>query len=100
MPRFPALLAALVCAPLAVAQPVALVAPPVPLPVITAKSFLLTDLTTHQTLVAQNAEERREPASLTKLMTAYVPFAALHQKQITMTPMAKVSERAWYGEAS
>src|SRR5262249_43117575 len=73
---------------------------PVPLPVLTAKSYLLADLSSQQLLVAQNIDERREPASLTKLMTAYVVFQALKQKQLTLAQMANVSEKAGRAEGS
>ncbi|MEP7084677.1 MAG: D-alanyl-D-alanine carboxypeptidase family protein, partial [Betaproteobacteria bacterium] len=53
-----------------------------------------------QTLAEHNSGERREPASLTKLMTAYLAFAALKQKSITLTQVIKVSERAWKAEGS
>lgn len=62
---------------------------------VAAKSYVLADFQSGQTLVSQNARERVEPASLTKLMTAYVVFSALHQKRITLTQQVAVSERAW-----
>jgi D-alanyl-D-alanine carboxypeptidase (penicillin-binding protein 5/6) len=107
MSRFLVLLATLLLAAPAFAQdnapaaaPAPVVAPPVPLPVFTAKSYLLNDLSSRQVLVAQNIDERREPASLTKLMTAYVVFQALKQKQLTLGQMAKVSEKAWKADGS
>jgi len=72
----------------------------VPLPPVEAKSFLLADLSSQQTLVAVNARERRDPASLTKLMTAYLAFAALRDKRLTPSQMVTVSERAWRAEGS
>jgi serine-type D-Ala-D-Ala carboxypeptidase (penicillin-binding protein 5/6) len=62
---------------------------------IAAKSFLLTDFQTGQVLASQNAHERVEPASLTKLMTAYVVFTALKQERIALDQNIHVSERAW-----
>src|SRR5678815_3074873 len=53
-----------------------------------------------QTLAGQNANERVEPASLTKLMTAYLTFAALKQKRIEPAQTVPVSERAWKAEGS
>jgi len=44
-------------------------------PAIAAASYILVDWTSGQTIVAQNVDERRDPASLTKLMTAYLTFA-------------------------
>ncbi|SDI02063.1 D-alanyl-D-alanine carboxypeptidase (penicillin-binding protein 5/6) [Nitrosomonas sp. Nm132] len=62
---------------------------------VAAKSFALVDFYTAQTLVSQNADERLEPASLTKLMTAYVVFTALKQKRITLDQVVPVSNAAW-----
>ncbi|MCH9638457.1 MAG: D-alanyl-D-alanine carboxypeptidase [Betaproteobacteria bacterium] len=62
---------------------------------IAAKSFLLTDFQTGQVLASQNAHERVEPASLTKLMTAYVVFTALKQERIALDQNIHVSEQAW-----
>ena len=74
--------------------------PLVPPPPIAARSFLLLDYHSRQTLAAQNASERVEPASLTKLMTAYLTFAALKQKRIEPAQTVPVSERAWKAEGS
>ena len=74
---------------------------PVPLaPSIAAKSYLLTDFYSKQVLVGQNINGRIEPASLTKLMTAYLTFTALKQKQITLEQTLPVSARAWRAEGS
>jgi serine-type D-Ala-D-Ala carboxypeptidase (penicillin-binding protein 5/6) len=82
----------------ALAQPVS---PPVsPAPAIAARSYLLLDYRSRQALIEQNAGERVEPASLTKLMTAYLTFAALRQKQIQLIQAVPVSERAWKAEGS
>lgn len=62
---------------------------------IAAKSYFLADFQTGQTLASENAHEQIEPASLTKLMTAYVVFSALKQKHISLTQNVHVSERAW-----
>jgi D-alanyl-D-alanine carboxypeptidase (penicillin-binding protein 5/6) len=67
---------------------------------LAAKSYVLADFQSGQTLVSQNARERVEPASLTKLMTAYVVFSALHQKRISLTQQVAVSERAWRSPGS
>jgi D-alanyl-D-alanine carboxypeptidase (penicillin-binding protein 5/6) len=74
--------------------------PLVPPPAIAARSFLLLDYHSRQTLAGQNANERVEPASLTKLMTAYLTFAALKQKRIEPAQPVPVSERAWKAEGS
>ena len=78
-------------------SPNPLVPPP---PAIAARSFLLLDFHSQQTLAGHNAAERVEPASLTKLMTAYLTFSALKQKQIQPAQIGPVSERAWKAEGS
>lgn len=55
-----------------------------PPPVLEARAYLLFDFTSNQVLVNQNGSERLEPASLTKLMTAYLTFTALHQQLLTL----------------
>ncbi len=69
-------------------------------PSIAAKAYLLIDVLSGQTLVAVNADEPREPASLTKLMTAYLVFRALKEKELTPSQMATVSQKAWRAEGS
>ena len=64
-------------------------------PALAARSYLLYDFRSGQTLVSHNAEERVEPASLTKLMTAYLVFGALKDKRIAPADVLAVSERAW-----
>jgi len=65
-----------------------------PPPPIAAKAWLLYDLTSGQTITSANEHERIEPASLTKLMTAYLAFSALRQKTLTPEQIVPVSERA------
>ena len=67
---------------------------------IAAKAYYLVDFQTGQALAGQNVHERIEPASLTKLMTAYVTFSALKQNRITLNQAVQVSERAWRMEGS
>ncbi len=67
---------------------------------VAAAAWLLQDHTSGALLVAQNADERRDPASLTKLMTAYLAFAALRDKTLTPSQPVAVSERAWRAEGS
>jgi len=69
-------------------------------PAIAARAYLLLDFNSGQTLAARNARERVEPASLTKLMTAYLTFAALDQKRIRLDQVVPVSEQAWRTEGS
>ena len=66
----------------------------IPAPSIAAKAWLLIDVTAGQTLASQNAEERVEPASLTKLMTAYIVFTALKEKRLSLEQTVPVSDRA------
>ena len=66
-----------------------------PAPVINAKSWLLLDVSSGQVLASQNPAERVEPASLTKLMTAYLAFSALKAKTLTLEQTVPVSPKAW-----
>ena len=69
-------------------------------PPIAAKSWLLVDVTSGQTLAAQDADARVDPASLTKLMTAYLSFAAIKSGAIKTTDTLTISEHAWRAEGS
>ena len=67
---------------------------------IYAKAWIVVDLASGQTLTAEKPDERIEPASLTKLMTAYVVFQALREKKLTLEQAVPVSERAWRATGS
>ncbi|MBU1363016.1 MAG: D-alanyl-D-alanine carboxypeptidase [Gammaproteobacteria bacterium] len=67
---------------------------PVP-PTLAAKSWLLLEMASNQVLTSEKSDERLEPASLTKLMTAYLTFAALHNKTLALDQSLPVSEKAW-----
>lgn len=67
---------------------------PVP-PALAAKSWILLESGSGQTLASQAPDERLEPASLTKLMTAYLTFAALKQGTLKIDQGVNVSEKAW-----
>jgi len=69
-------------------------------PPIAAKAWLLYDFTSAQAITSANEHERVEPASLTKLMTAYLAFAALKRKTLTPEQVVPVSERAWKAPGS
>ena len=69
-------------------------------PTLAAKSYLLYDFQSGQTLAAHNADERVEPASLTKLMTAYLVFGALKQKTLKLDQPVTISHKAWKAEGS
>jgi len=73
---------------------------PPPEPVLAAKSWILIDHTTGQTLTANDPDTRFEPASITKLMTAYLAFKALRAKTITETQLVQVSTAAWRQQGS
>lgn len=67
---------------------------PVP-PTIDAKSWLLIDMNSGQVLSENAADERLEPASLTKLMTAYLTFDAIKQGTLQLNQLINISENAW-----
>ncbi len=69
-------------------------------PNLTSKAFLLLDFQSGRVLASRNADQRIEPASLTKLMTAYVTFDALRQKRVTLGQRVAVSEKAWRAPGS
>ncbi len=73
------------------AQPVPLLAAPE----VAANAYLLIDVTANQILASRKIDDPIEPASLTKLMTAYVIFDALKAKKIDLKQTMPVSERAW-----
>ena len=78
---------------------VAQAATPTP-PSVEARAWLLADLSSGQILASENADQQFEPASLTKLMTAYVVYSALRDKTITRDQQVNVSERAWKAKGS
>jgi D-alanyl-D-alanine carboxypeptidase (penicillin-binding protein 5/6) len=69
-------------------------------PAVIGRSWVIGDLSSGQILAAQRADERVEPASLTKLMTAYLVFAALRDKKLRLEQQVNVSERAWRAAGS
>jgi D-alanyl-D-alanine carboxypeptidase (penicillin-binding protein 5/6) len=72
--------------------------PPTPLPdppQLKVRSFIVLDHDSGRVLAAMDPDSRQEPASLTKLMTAYVVFHALKQGRIKLGDMVTVSENAW-----
>src|SRR3954463_3271072 len=76
MVRLVFFIAGLLCAVAQAAAP--------PAPRVIGKAWIVGDVTSGQVLLAEKADERIEPASLTKLMTAYLVFAALHEKKLTL----------------
>ena len=73
------------------------VAPP---PAIEAKAWLLIDAQSGQSLAERDADARVEPASLTKLMTAYLAFGAIRDGRLALNQPLVVSEKAWRAEGS
>src|SRR5690349_23468414 len=63
-------------------------------PAIAGHAWIVGDLSSGQVLAAEKADERIEPASLTKLMTAYVVYGALRDKKLSPEQTVQVSERA------
>lgn len=64
-------------------------------PEVAAKAYLLIDVTANQVLAVKNPDMAVEPASLTKLMTAYLVFDALRIRKLDLRQTLPVSERAW-----
>jgi D-alanyl-D-alanine carboxypeptidase (penicillin-binding protein 5/6) len=69
-------------------------------PQVDARSYILVDYQTGKVLAANNSTERMEPASLTKLMTAYIVFHELAAGKLKLEDMVTVSEHAWRSEGS
>ena len=91
------LLAALAASVLTISAAVAQTLPP---PTIAARSWLLLDATSGQVIASQEPNTRIEPASLTKIMTAYLTFAAIRDKKLELNQMINVSVKAWKVDAS
>lgn len=66
-----------------------------PQPDLSAKAWLLLDETSGQVIASHAATARIEPASLTKIMTAYVVFSAIHSKELSPDQKVTISTRAW-----
>jgi serine-type D-Ala-D-Ala carboxypeptidase (penicillin-binding protein 5/6) len=69
-------------------------------PEVAARSFILLDHHSGRVLAEQRADERMEPASLTKLMTAYAVFLALKENRLKLDDQVTISTRAWKAEGS
>ena len=69
-------------------------------PTIAARSWLLLDFSSGQELASTNSVQQVEPASLTKLMTAYLTFAAIKQGSLKPEQIVPVCERAWKAQGS
>ena len=64
-------------------------------PELAARQYILIDLTSNQVLAERDADTPAEPASLTKLMTAYLVFNAIRDKKLALEQTLPVSKRAW-----
>jgi D-alanyl-D-alanine carboxypeptidase (penicillin-binding protein 5/6) len=69
-------------------------------PAIDARAYILMDYESGKVLGEQKADERMEPASLTKLMTAYAVFKALKENRLKLDELVPISEHAWKAEGS
>ena len=94
-------LLALLFVPAVNSLPDAQAAVPVPKPPrVDARGYILVDHNSGRVLADLNADQRMEPASITKLMTAFAVFKALAEKRLQLTDMVTISERAWKAEGS
>jgi D-alanyl-D-alanine carboxypeptidase (penicillin-binding protein 5/6) len=91
---FIALLFSIVCLPAFSAVPI-----PKP-PAIDARAYILMDYESGKVLGEYKADERMEPASLTKLMSAYAVFKAVKENRLKLDEMVPISEHAWKAEGS
>ena len=80
-----------------VAQAAAQVAPP---PALAVKAYLLQDFNSGNFIASYKKDERVEPASLTKIMTAYITFDAIQHGHLKLDQALPVSEKAWKIEGS
>ena len=76
-------------------------AAPIPKPpAVTARAYILADHFSGRVLAQDHADDRMEPASLTKLMASYVIFTALKEGRLKLTDLVTISEHAWRAEGS
>jgi len=66
-----------------------------PVPALSAKAWISIDVVTGQVIAMSNPDQKIEPASLTKIMTAYIVFNALKEKRLTLEQDIPVSQLAW-----
>lgn len=71
-----------------------------PPPALAAKAYLLKEFNSGKVIASQGGDERIEPASLTKLMTAYLSFKAIKNGHLQLTQALPVSQKAWKAEGS
>lgn len=80
-------------------------AAPAPAPIpkapdVNARAYILVDHFSGRVLAQDHADDREEPASLTKLMTSYAVFKALKENRLKLTDPITISEHAWRSEGS
>jgi len=98
-----ALLTAVVAVALGAAGGPVRAAVPMPIPKapdVNAKAYILVDHFSGRVLAQDHADDREEPASLTKLMTSYAVFKALKENRLKLTDPVTISEHAWRSEGS
>lgn len=69
-------------------------------PTLNAKSYILIDVNSGKIIAEKNSDAKLPPASLTKMMTLYVVSGALHNEQIHLQDMVRISRDAWRAEGS
>jgi D-alanyl-D-alanine carboxypeptidase (penicillin-binding protein 5/6) len=94
MNRLTSWVATLAAVVISLAAPAASAQAPQP-PEVAARSYLLIDLSSGKVLAERDADKPADPASLTKLMTAYVVFGAIRDKKLSEEQVLPVSLRAW-----
>ena len=72
----------------------------IPAPALAAKAWVTLDANSGQIIAGQNINDKVEPASLTKIMSAYVVFQAIENKRLSLEQKVNVSEKAWKTEGS
>jgi D-alanyl-D-alanine carboxypeptidase (penicillin-binding protein 5/6) len=98
-PALRAALLALAAAALPLAARAAAAPLPAP-PAVNARAWVLVDYNTGRVLAQRRADDHEEPASLTKLMTAYVVFQALTDGRLKLSDEVTISKHAWKAEGS
>jgi len=91
---------ALISLLLCLASPVRAELPVPPPPQVEARAWLLIDAASGLPLAEKNPDAKVEPASLTKLMTAYIAFASIKDGHLALNQTLPVSEKAWKAEGS
>ncbi|MFN3628612.1 MAG: D-alanyl-D-alanine carboxypeptidase family protein [Casimicrobiaceae bacterium] len=69
-------------------------------PQVNAAAYIVVEMTSGQVIAESGADQPRDPASLTKLMGAYLVFDALHQKKMSFSQRLPIPERAWRVEGA